>query len=357
MTAAPPSGSRGTQIRVVVVEDSMVQRRHLVDVLEADRDITVVGEAGTAIEAIDLVAQLLPNVVTLDLQIPGGGGQYALEQIMACTPTPVLVLSGTVYNQTSAPAIDALVAGAMLAVPKPLVWTPALEEELRRNVRMLRNVPVVRHLKGRLRPSPAKTDSVIRRDPSGATRVVAIAASTGGPPALATVLVGLAGLDAAVMIVQHLHADFVSGLLDWMTRVSPLPVVLAVHGEVARAGHVHIAPGGAHLRLAPGGRVELTTRPVTIHRPSADQLFASVATHAGSGAIGVLLTGMGEDGAAGLAAMRRAGARTIAQDEATCAVFGMPRAAQRLGAVEQMLPLASIANAIMRAAQLGQGSQ
>ncbi|MEO5898811.1 MAG: chemotaxis protein CheB, partial [Ilumatobacteraceae bacterium] len=265
--------ARGAPIRVVVVEDSLVQRAFLVGVLEADGDIVVVGQATTAREAIVAVGQMLPDVVTLDLQIPEGGGQYALEQIMALTPTPVVVLSGTVQNEKSAPAIDALVAGALLALPKPLRWTPALEHELRRNVRMLRNVPVIRRLKG-LHParSTGPTGPTAGVAPpttttaASSTTVVAIGASTGGPPALATVLGGLVGLRAPVLVVQHLHAYFVSGLVDWMARVSPLPVVVAVHGQELRRGCVYIAPGGTHLRVAPGRRIELAERPATLHR-------------------------------------------------------------------------------------------
>jgi two-component system chemotaxis response regulator CheB len=152
-----------------------------------------------------------------------------------------------------------------------------------------------------------------------------------------------------VLVVQHLHPDFVSGLVEWMARVSPLPVVLADHGQTLRRGCVHIAPGGKHLRLAAGSRLELSDQPATIHRPSANELFVSVGRQCGERGIGVLLTGMGDDGAIGLAEMHRRGAQTIAQDEATCAVYGMPRAAQRLGAVDQLLPLPSIAGAIARA--------
>jgi two-component system, chemotaxis family, protein-glutamate methylesterase/glutaminase len=362
------------KIRVVVVEDSLVQRAHLVSVLEADGDIVVVGEAITAIEAIDAVASQHPDVVTLDLQIPGGGGQHALEQIMALTPTPVLVLSGTVHNSTSAPAIEALVAGALLAVPKPMRWTPTLEHDLRRQVRMLRSVPVIRHINPRSRPAPptindpradrsptasasapapasASTSASASASTSTSTMVVAIAASTGGPPALAVVLAGLSGLNVPVLIVQHLHADFVGGLINWMRRVSPLPVVLAVHGQELRNGFVYIAPGGHHLLVTASRRIGLADHPVTIHRPSANELFESVARQTGSNGIGVVLTGMGDDGATGLAEMHRCGAVTMAQDEQSCAVYGMPRAAVRLGAVDQLLPLSAIAGAIMRAAR------
>jgi two-component system chemotaxis response regulator CheB len=357
------AAGRQSPTRVVVVEDSNVQRAHLVRVLEAEGDIAVVGEAIGGAEAIAMVARLLPDVVTLDLQIPDGGGQHALEHIMAATPTAVVVLSGTVRNAESAPAIDALVAGAMLAVPKPLVWTAALEHELRRNVRMLRKVPAIRRVKARLRPGPAFTRPADAAGPPSAAfpttstamssaMVVAVAASTGGPPALATVLAGLAGLDASVLIVQHLHPDFVDGLVAWMARVSPLPVVLATHGQALRRGCVHIAPGGHHLRLGSGMRLELSEHPATIHRPSANELFSSVARYAGAQAVGVLLTGMGDDGATGLVEMHRSGAHTIAQDEATCAVYGMPRAAERLGAVDRLLPLPSIGDAIRRAVSL-----
>ena len=347
------AGGRGTPARVVVVEDSLVQRANLVAVLEADGDIKVVGEATTAIEAIELVASLRPDVVTLDLNIPDGGGQYALEQIMANTPTPVLVLSSTVYDDASGPAVAALFGGALVAIPKPVRWTPAFESELRRSVRTIRSVPVVRHIRGRLRsrPSAPATTSLPSWRPAKATKscVVAIAASTGGPPALATVLKGLAKLTAPVLIVQHIHPDFVQGLVDWMARISPLPVVLAQHGETLRSACIHIGPGGTHLRIGRDWTIELVDTPVTVHCPSADQLFESVAVRAGENGVGVVLTGMGDDGAAGLAAMHRCGARTIAQDQATSAVYGMPRAAQRLGVVDQQLPLPAIANAIVRA--------
>src|SRR6185295_14663177 len=240
--------ARKSPARVVVVEDSLVQRAKLVAVLEADDDIRVVGEATTALEAIALVASLRPDVVTLDLNIPDGGGQFALEQIMANTPTPILVLSSTVSDKSSAPAVEALVGGALLAVPKPTQWTAEFESELRRNVRTIRDVTVIRHPRGRLGRLPMRPSrlSSLPRAATSSSRVnraescvVAIAASTGGPQALATILEGLASLKAPVLIVQHIHPDFANGLVDWMARVSPLEVVLAVHGQTLRAGCVY----------------------------------------------------------------------------------------------------------------------
>jgi two-component system chemotaxis response regulator CheB len=332
--------------RVVVVEDSLVQRAHLVHTLEAEGDIHVVGQAVGATEAIRLVQELRPDVMTLDLQIPDGGGQYALEQIMAFSPTPTLVLSSTVTSRGSEAAVKALLAGALDALPKPTTWDAAAELALRDRVRALKEVKVIRHPRGaRLYERlPAKAPPV-----AGVGRtVVAIGASTGGPSALAVVLSGLVGLRASVLVVQHLHADFVDGLVSWMARVSALPVQLARHGERLQSGVVYIAPGGTHLKLGTGHQIELNTNPPSVHRPSVDVLFSSLAERAEGRAVGVLLTGMGEDGAAGLLELRQRRGLTIAQDEATSAVFGMPRAAQRLGAAAHILPLAEIAAAVTR---------
>jgi two-component system chemotaxis response regulator CheB len=160
---------------------------------------------------------------------------------------------------------------------------------------------------------------------------------------------GLAGLRAPVLIVQHLHPDFTSGLVEWMSRISPLPVETAGHRQLAHTGRIYIAPGERHLHYRANGTLELDAAPATVHRPSADELFHSVADAAGSAGIGVLLTGMGDDGAKGLLAIHERGGHTFAQDKASSAVFGMPKAAQRLGAVTELLPLDKIAAGIQRA--------
>jgi two-component system chemotaxis response regulator CheB len=335
----------GAKVRVVVVEDSVVQRAHLVSVLEADGDILVVGQATTAIEGVALVTQSRPDVVTLDLQLPDRNGTYVIEQIMAHVPTPILVLSATVEGPKSGPAIEALVSGALDALPKPARWTPDIEAELRRSVRCLSKATVIRHMRGR---SVGNIDRAPRRGRLSSP-VVALAASTGGPAALAEVLAGLSDLAAPVLIVQHIHPDFVEGLVSWMARVSALPVHQAQHGKPPLAGHVYIGPGDVHLRLDAQGRMALDREPAGLHRPSADELFHSVAEHAGAAGVGVVMTGMGQDGASGLLAMRSRGARTIAQDEASCAVFGMPQAAYRLGAVGEVVGLCDIATTVVRA--------
>lgn len=332
-------------LRVVVIEDATEQRNRLVSLLEEERDIEVVACGSTTPEAVELVARIRPDVAILDLHVRDGLSQRAIEQIMAHTPTPILVLSDQISDRSSPSAVEALVAGALEALPRPARWTPQLGPDLRRVVRQISQIQVIRHPRGS-RPArgPGDPERSARQRP-----VVAVAASTGGPSALATFLGGLAGLDAPVLVVQHLHPDFTSGLVEWMSRVSSLPVETAEHRQLARAGRVYLAPAGRHLRYAGNGALELATLPATPHRPSADELFTSVARGAGAAAIGVLLTGMGDDGARGLLAIQQNGGRTFAQDEASSTVFGMPKAAARLGAVGEMVHIDKMADAVQRA--------
>jgi two-component system chemotaxis response regulator CheB len=336
-----------TTTRVVVVEDSQVQRAHLVKTLQADGDIAVVGQAERAADAIDVVQAVRPDVVTLDLQIPGGGGQFVIEQLMAVSPVPILVLSAAVASRDSEEAVAALVAGAVDVLPKPAHWDAAAEEAVRTRVRLVRGVTVIRRTPRRVVPAERRATTLTGRTITG-TPIVAIGSSTGGPAALAQVLSQLGGIDASVVVVQHLHADFVTGLVSWMDRVSPLVVELARDGAPLQRGVVYIAPGGVHTRIGRNDEMVLDPMPETLHRPSVDVLFSSLAERPRGHTVGVLLTGMGEDGAAGLLALRRHGHTTIAQDEQTSVVFGMPRAAQRIGAVVHVVPLDQIAATIVR---------
>jgi two-component system chemotaxis response regulator CheB len=336
MRAAP-----GRAIRAVVAQDEQERTTDLIRVLQRDGDIAVVGRATTGASATELVARIRPHVVVLDLRLDGG--LRAVEQIMAATPTPILVLRSNGDDRQSPAVMEALVAGALEAMPTPVRWTAAQESDLRRSVRQIQKVTVIRHPRGRVRaaPTPARA--------GGSLPVVGLAASTGGPSALAAVLSGLAGLPAPVLVVQHLHPDFTRGLADWMARVSALPVEMAQPNQLAEPGRIYLAPGGYHLRLGVDRRLVLTDTPASLHRPSADELFRSLAERAGAAGIGVLLTGMGDDGARGLLELREAGGWTLAQDEASSAVFGMPQAAHRLGAVTDLLPLEKIAAAVHRA--------
>jgi two-component system chemotaxis response regulator CheB len=343
-TARQAAAGPSAQIRAVVVEDDSTQRTELLQVLQHGGDISVLGHADSARTALTLIAQTRPDVVVLDLHLRDGSSKATIEQLMASAPTPILALSARLDDRHSASAVEALVSGALDVLPRPARWTSDLGTDLRHTVHQISKIRVIRHPRG----NRAKTTPPDRDLPRGRRPVVAVAASTGGPSALATLLAGLSGLAAPVLIVQHLHPDFTSGLLDWMSRVSALPVETATHDQLPRPGRVYLAPGGAHLRLGLSLRLELHTAPAALHRPSADQLFESVARQGNAG-IGVLLTGMGEDGAQGLLAIHRNGGQTLAQDEESCAVFGMPRAAQRLGAVSDLLPLDQMAMAIRHA--------
>jgi two-component system chemotaxis response regulator CheB len=326
-------------IRLVLVEDSATQRAALVRVLEAEGDISVVAEAADADAAVDEVARLRPQVVTMDLDLPRGGGQGAITRIMAETPTPILVLSGVIDTAGAPPAVAALAAGAVDALPKPRAWTDETARALRRQVRMVASVPVV----GRRRRAAAPA-----RRPGGGNGmpVVGIAASTGGPAALMAVLRSVPLLPAPILVVQHIHPSFVAGFATWLDDAIALPVSLAVDGELAQPGRVYVAPGETHLRLESRRRLALDPEPRTVHCPSADELLHSIAREAGALSVGAVLTGMGGDGAAGLLAIRQAGGRTFAQDAETSTVFGMPRAAERLGAVQRLLPPERLATAL-----------
>lgn len=333
----------GTLVRAVLVQENSLRRTQLVEALQRDGDIRV-GTVSSATEAISLVAADRPDIVIIDLTLTDGGSRYAVEQIMARTPTPILLILGRLDDRHSPRAVEALVAGALDAIAPPTPGNARVESELRHQVRQLRRVTVIRHPRGGRAATPPP-----RPVRGGRPPVVAIGASTGGPSAVSTVLSGLAGLEAPVLVVQHLHPDFTSGLLDLLGRASPLPVRMAEHGRLLSPGTVYLAPGHLHLKLGAGLRIELDPLPLGLHRPAVDQLFSSLAGHAGSGGVGVLLTGMGEDGARGLLDLHRAGGRTLAQDRATSAVFGMPQAAARLGAVTDLLPLGQLAAAILRA--------
>lgn len=332
-------------LSVVVVEHNKTQRAMLRRVLEAEGDIHVVGLAENGDEAVAVVKATGPKVVTLDLQIAGGGAE-AIAAIMRTRATPILVLSVAVQGAWQTRAVDALAAGAVDVLPKPVRWDEAAQAKLRDEVRRLAGV--------RLRPSAVIAASTPAPPTPAASpapdRVVAIAASTGGPAAVANVLCKLEGIAAPVLVVQHLHPEFVAGFVAWLGRTAPLPVKTAVSGERLRPGIVYVAPGGVHFRVSGACSAILDPHPENaIHRPSADELFRSVSTAVGRGGVGVVLTGMGADGAAGLVAIREAGGEAIVQDEATSAVYGMPRAALKLGAARQALPLDKIGDAVMTA--------
>ena len=338
------------EIRVLIVDDSKVAREVLKSVLESDPGIRVVGMAASGSEGLELTAKLKPDLVTMDLVMPGMDGMEATQRIMARHPTPILFFSSFFERGGSYTRSDALAAGALDIVEKPSPmpdahWTAAAGV-LVDKVKALAQVTVVTHIMGApsldQRPQP-------RLHARGAAGVVAIGASTGGPRVVEQLLSSLpANYSPAVLVVQHISEGFVTGLISWLRHRCALPIKVAEDGDVLQSGHVLFAPTSAHLKVQPGGRVRLhEDEPVMGCRPSVNVAFLSVARAYGPRAAGVLLTGMGTDGAAGLLAMRRAGGVTLVQDEASCAIFGMPRAAIDLGAAQHVLPPAAIARSLI----------
>ncbi|MEJ2207756.1 MAG: chemotaxis-specific protein-glutamate methyltransferase CheB [Anaerolineae bacterium] len=350
---SPDPASQRTQTRVLVVDDSPLARDIITAILQEDDDIDVIGQAENGQIAVELVECLRPDLVTMDIMMPVMDGLTAIQQIMAYHPTPILVVTSSSEAEVAYKAIS---NGALEVMQKPDMSAGPLEwAGFARRVKLLAQVRVVTHVRGRGAVSGAATTQVLPiMGPSaalkvGRERLVAVGASTGGPGALAKLLAGLPpDLTVGVVVVQHIADGFVPGLVSWLRSVTMLSVKAAEEGEHVQPGTVYIAPTGSHTVLRTGGRLSmLDTPPVDSQRPAVDVLFESVKKQYGRRAIGVLLTGMGHDGARGLKGIRDVGGHTIAQDEGSCVVFGMPRAAIELEAAEQVLPLTEIPAAVV----------
>lgn len=335
-------------IRVVIVDDSSICRDVLREILERDGDIQVVGEAADGAEAREAVARLRPSLATIDVDMPGIDGLTAIGRIMAENPLPLLVVTGRPAEQRSHTLFEAVRRGALDLLPKPTLGNPEEAQALRTLVRRLASVPVVRHL-----PTRSMNPPRVRAAPAGPTlvRVIGIGASAGGPAAVAEVLAALPRESTAcVAVVQHLLGGFARPFCEFLRRNCALEVRL-VEGEVPwRPGTVLVAPDDRHLVAAPLERFTLSDAPPEGgHRPAVDVLFESLAAAYGKAAAGVVLSGMGDDGARGLAAIARAGGLTIAQSAEGCAVYGMPRAAVERGAAQRVAPVGAIGGLLHRA--------
>lgn len=336
--------------RVLIVDDSAIAREALAYHLEADGDLRVIGTAADGDAAIAAVAELRPDVVTMDIQMPGGGGLTAIEQIMARNPVPIVVVSARARDDQTLP-FEAVSRGALEVAVKPML--PGDAVALRAAVRRVAGIPVIPHVRALV---VARTATLPRVPaPAQAPRIVGLAASAGGPAALDVVLSALpATLPACVAVVQHLPAGFVASFATYLRSRTLLEVVLAEPGAAVevRPGRLVMAAGDHHLVAAsPRLLAASPDPPLRGHRPSATMMFSSLARVFGDRAVGVILTGIGDDGAAGLGELRAQGGLTLGQNEETSAVYGMPGAAAKLGAVTRVLPLPDIAAAIRRAVE------
>jgi len=343
-------GTVAPALVVVVVADSRVRARQLRELL-AGPGFVVAAEACTAGDAEAAVVRTNPDIVLLDLD-PDTGGIEAIERIMGTLPTPIVVCGDAALHAREALAAGAVdVVGALDALPT----SPQYVTALHRHLKVASRVRVITHPRNRLRARgvPVRTMG-LDQEPgvvADGVRVVVIGASTGGPPALAMILADLpVDLPVPILVVQHMADGFVEGLASWLDGLSPLPVVMAADGQRLEPGTVYVAPAGCNTLLRHGLRVGLEPpAPGQFHVPGVDAAFTSTAVICRDRALGVLLTGMGRDGADGLRRMYDAGARTIGQDEPTSVVWGMPAAAQAMGAVQDELALPDIAAAIVAA--------
>ena len=342
-------------IRVLVVDDSAVLRQQLRFILQSDPTLQIIGEAKNGEEAVTMARQLRPDVITMDIRMPKMDGLEAIRNIMAETPAPIVVVTAADVDAEMNIAAQAQKLGAVSVVHKPGSMTDpnykAIANALIQKVKVMSQVKVVSRSRARDMPKSVEVMPPPRPVPFGRskTEIIAIGASTGGPAALYRVLGGLPGTcPVPVVIVQHISLGFVEGLASWLGGGCKLQVKVAKHGEKLMPGVVYIAPDGSHMVTDTFGRVRLKDAPpLNGHRPSVTALFQSVAEAYGPRAIGVILTGMGADGAPGMKAMKDAGAMTIAQDEQSCVVFGMPKEAIALGAVRHVVPLDKVAATVM----------
>jgi two-component system chemotaxis response regulator CheB len=360
--SASKQGGSKRRIRVLIVDDSALVRSILTDMLSADPGIEVVGVASDAHIAREKIKQLNPDVLTLDVEMPKMDGLTFLRNLMRLRPMPVVMVSSLTERGADV-TLDALAIGAVDFLPKPKIDVAATlrdySDELIEKIKSAANASVRALDAQRLSTLAAKprytADAVLPRTTAPRVlrttdRIIAIGASTGGTEAIKTVLMGMPPDSPGIVIAQHIPKAFSTPFAKRMNDCCQMTVYEAEDGQQILAGHVYIAPGDRHLIVERDGaryvcRLDDGT-PVNRHKPSVDVLFRSVAQNAGRNAIGVILTGMGKDGARGLKEMLEAGSQTIAQDEATSVVWGMPGEAVNIGAAQHVIPLDDVSNKI-----------
>lgn len=359
-----PQGPPGP-LRVLVCEDSKTDREVLVRLLLRNEGIEVAAVAEKGEDVLPYLERFQPDIATLDINLPGKSGIEVIDEVMSRHPLPILVISSQADDPRT--AMEALAAGAVEIISKPEVDSEesfeAQAARLGDLLRTLARVKVIRHLRARLAEggksqeiNKASTAAIETRTPSP-KKIVGLAASTGGPQALKAVLSEFGpDFPAPVLVVQHIAKGFTGGFVEWLQTTTAPKVKMAEDGEPLLPGVVYVGPEDCHMVVHEGRVVLERPDPKDKHRPSADKLFASMASEVGSGAVCVILTGMGNDGAAGAAQAKARGAAVIVQDESSSAVFGMPRAALEMGAVTQVVSLGGLAAAVRAAVSPGSES-
>ncbi len=347
----------GQRIKVLVVDDSALMRQVMTEILSRDQGIEVVATATDPYVAWEKIQRYRPDVITLDVEMPRMDGVTFLEKLMRAHPLPVVMVS-SLTERSCEITMRALEAGALDFVTKPKAdvarGTAGLADEIIAKVKAAKGARL-RHGTGKaIAPAPAAAAAKAPAAFTGTHKIIAVGASTGGTEALREMLCGMPPDAPGLVIVQHMPEHFTRAFADRLNGLCRIRVSEGQDGDRVLPGHALVAPGNLHMELVRSGaeyRVRVfTAPPVNRHRPSVDVLFDSCARAAGANAVGVILTGMGDDGARGLLAMRGAGARTVAQDEATCVVFGMPKEAISMGGAEFVEPLPQIARSSLRLA-------
>jgi two-component system chemotaxis response regulator CheB len=339
-----------SKIRVLVVDDNILIRKIIIDILTADGNVIIAGEANNGREAIDKAAELRPDLITMDIEMPVMGGLEAIERIMMSTPVPILVVSSYLDNET---ASSAVARGALEVVDKPGIKGLYVSDLLKK-VRLLAGVRVTPHFK---REKTSLMTKAARLPPRIKTAespgIVAIVASTGGPPVLADILSRLPGdYPLPIVVAQHIANGFAAGMVTWLNSRSSQEIMKPEDGAPLLPGRVYIAPPEFNMEINTNKQIILLRRqPNDMYRPSCDALLTSVSRVYGPASVGVILSGMGNDGVSGMRAIKKVGGVTIAQDEASCLIFGMPGLAIESGCIDQILPPAGIAAELIRLAR------
>ena len=341
------------KIKVLVAEDSTVTRQFLVHLLESDPRISVIGAVGDGQAALDFVTQNKPDVVLMDVHMPRMDGFEATRRIMETQAVPIVICSATANTKDIVITFQAMEAGAIACIEKPLGRErgdfEAMAAHLLETVKLMSEVKVVRRT-ARWRPaSLAAADTVKWRRAPAQIKLIGMGASTGGPPVLQTILAGLPkDFPVPLLVVQHIASGFLAGMAEWLNQTTGLQVQIASYGTTPLPGHVYLAPDDFHMGIGAGGEIVLTREEPESHlRPAVSFLFRSLAKVCGPNALGVLLTGMGRDGAEELKAMKDQGAITIAQDQESSVVHGMPGVAIALGGATHVLSADKIAAALV----------
>jgi two-component system chemotaxis response regulator CheB len=332
-------------IKVLIVDDSSLAREFVKAILATDPEIAVAGEAENGKEAIVKTRELRPDIVIMDIEMPVMGGLEAIEVIMGETPVPILVVTSRGEADTAYAAIS---KGALEVLPKSDV-DPDTPWKFIEKVKVIAKVRVLTHLLGRRK---IRLEASEDADASPFKNIIAIASSTGGPNALNVILPDLPeDFSCPIVIAQHVADGFVAGMVEWLGKITKLRVKVAEEGDLLRPANVYVSPPDRHMVVNYGNRVSfLEKKPRDIYHPSCDALLLSVATVYGAKAIGAILTGMGADGVKGMTKIKEMGGRTIAQDEGSCIVFGMPRKAIEAGCIDRVLPLDRIGKELVKLA-------